>query len=65
MSRRWSQKIDGHWYYFNTDSVMQKTVGSPGRTTQATNWDGRALTGWRSFNGIKYYLDPVTGMTSR
>ena len=67
ISRRWSQKIDGHWYYFNTDSVMQKNrwiTWQDGRKSYF-NWDGRALTGWRSFNGIKYYLDPVTGMTSR
>ena len=66
ISRRWSQKIDGHWYYFNTDSVMQKNrwiTWQDGRKSYF-NWDGRALTGWRSFNGIKYYLDPVTGMTS-
>ena len=65
ISRRWSQKIDGHWYYFNTDSVMQKNrwiTWQDGRKSYF-NWDGRALTGWRSFNGIKYYLDPVTGMT--
>ena len=66
VSKRWSQKIDGHWYYFNTDSVMQKNrwiTWQDGRKSYF-NWDGKALTGWRSFNGVKYYFDPVTGMTS-
>ena len=29
------------------------------------DWDGRALTGWRSFNGVKYYFDPSTAMSLR
>lgn len=64
-SLRWSQRIDGCWYYFNTDSVMQKSRWITWRDGRKSyfNWDGKALTGWRSFNGVKCYFDPLTGMT--
>ena len=64
-SLRWSQRIDGCWYYFNTDSVMQKSRWITWRDGRKSyfNWDGKALTGWRSFNGVKCYFDPLMGMT--
>ncbi|TGY74503.1 N-acetylmuramoyl-L-alanine amidase, partial [Enterorhabdus sp. NM05_H27] len=29
------------------------------------DWDGKALLGWRSFNGVKYYFDQATGISKR
>ena len=29
------------------------------------DWDGKALTGWRSFSGVKYYFDSSTGKSLR
>ena len=66
MSLRWSQKLDGSWYYFDSDSKMVKGwVTWKNGTKSFFDWDGRALTGWRSFNGVKYYFDPSTAMSLR
>ena len=66
MSLRWSQKLGGSWYYFDSDSKMVKGwVTWKNGAKSFFDWDGRALTGWRSFNGVKYYFDPSTAMSLR
>ncbi len=63
---KWSQKIDGSWYYFNGSGVMQTGwVTWKDGTKSYFDWDGRALLGWRSFSGVKYYFDPSTGISKR
>lgn len=63
---KWSQKIGGSWYYFNGSGVMQTGwVTWKDGTKSYFDWDGRALLGWRSFNGVKCYFDPLTGMTKQ
>ena len=63
---KWSQKIGGHWYYFNGSGVMQTGwITWRDGTKSFFDWDGRALSGWRSFSGVKYYFDPATGISER
>ena len=66
ISKRWSQKIDGSWYYFDGASVMQTGwVTWKDGTKSFFDWDGKALLGWRSFQGRKCYFDPATGISKR
>ena len=63
---KWSQKIDGSWYYFNGSGAMQTGwITWKDGTKSYFDWDGRALLGWRSFNGVKYYFDESTGISRR
>lgn len=62
VSKRWSQRIDGKWYYFDGKSVMQKgwvtwSDGTKSYFHPDSSGHAAALTGWRSFSGVKYYFD--------
>ena len=64
---KWSQKIGGHWYYFNGSGVMQRgwiTWNADGLKSYFDG-DGRALTGWQTIGGKRYYFDPTTGKSLR
>ena len=68
ISKRWSQKIDGKWYYFDSSSRMVKgwvtwKDGAKSYFHPDASGHAAALTGWRSFNGVKCYFDPLMGMT--
>ena len=70
VSKRWSQRIDGKWYYFDGKSVMQKgwvtwSDGTKSYFHPDSSGHAAALTGWRSFSGVKYYFDPDTGISKR
>ncbi len=67
ISKRWSQKIDGAWYYFDGDSVMHKgllTWSSDGRKSYYAS-DGRLQGGWQTVNGKRYYFDWSDGKSLR
>ena len=64
---KWSQKIGGHWYYFNGSGVMQRgwiTWNADGLKSYFDG-DGRALTGWRKLSGKWYYFNPSNGKSVR
>ena len=70
VSKRWSQRIDGKWYYFDGKSVMQKgwvtwSDGTKSYFHPDSSGHAAALTGWRSFSGVKYYFDSSTGKSLR
>ena len=70
ISKRWSQRIDGKWYYFDGKSVMQKgwvtwSDGTKSYFHPDSSGHAAALTGWRSFSGVKYYFDSSTGKSLR
>ncbi|WP_302962863.1 S8 family serine peptidase [uncultured Adlercreutzia sp.] len=70
MSLRWSQKINGKWYYFDSSSRMQKgwitwKDGTKSYFHPDSSGHAAALTGWRSFSGVKYYFDTSTGISKR
>ena len=51
---------------FNGDSVMQTGwITWKDGTKSFFDWDGKALLGWRSFQGRKCYFDPGTGISRR
>ena len=67
ISQRWSQKIDGSWYYFDGDSVMHKgllTWSSDGRKSYYAS-DGKLQGGWQTVNGKRYYFDWSDGKSLR
>jgi len=56
---RWSQTIDGDFYYFNDDYTMHTgwlTWASDG-TRSYFQEDGTALSGWQTLDGKRYYFD--------
>ena len=68
---KWSQKIDGKWYYFDGQCRMQtgwvtwsadgtKSYFQPGEDGKAA-----ALTGWREVDGEWYYFNPSSGISVR
>ena len=70
ISKRWSQKIDGKWYYFDSSSRMARgwitwKDGTKSYFHPDAKGHAAALLGWRSFNGVKYYFDPSTGISKR
>ena len=67
ISKRWSQKIDGAWYYFDGDSFMHKgllTWSSDGRKSYYAS-DGKLQGGWQTVNGERYYFDWSDGNSKR
>ena len=67
ISKRWSQKIDGAWYYFDGDSFMHKgllTWSSDGRKSYYAS-DGKLQGGWQTVNGERYYFDWSDGKSLR
>ena len=70
ISERWSQRIDGKWYYFDSSSRMKAgwvtwSDGTKSYFHPDSSGHAAALTGWRSFSGVKYYFDPATGISKR
>ena len=64
---KWSQKIDGRWYYFNGSGVMQRgwiTWNADGAKSYFDG-NGRALTGWQKLSGKWYYFNPSNGKSVR
>lgn len=64
---KWSQKIGGHWYYFNGSGVMQRgwiTWNADGLKSYFDG-NGRALTGWQKLSGKWYYFSPSNGRSLR
>ena len=64
---KWSQKIDGYWYYFNGNCQMQTgwvTWNADG-TKSYFDKNGRALMGWQTISGKRYYFNPTTGKSLR
>ena len=64
---KWSQKIGGHWYYFNGSGVMQRgwiTWNADGLKSYFDG-NGRALTGWQKLGGKWYYFSPSNGKSVR
>ena len=68
---KWSQKIDGKWYYFDGQCRMQtgwvtwsadgtKSYFQPGEDGKAA-----ALTGWHEMDGEWYYFNPSSGISVR
>ena len=67
VSVRWAQKIDGYWYYFNGNGVMQTgwIVWHADGLKSYFDKDGKARTGWQAIDGKWYYFDPATGKSLR
>ena len=64
---KWSQKIDGYWYYFNGNCQMQRgwvTWNADGLKSYFDG-NGRALTGWQKLSGKWYYFSPSNGKSVR
>ena len=64
---KWSQKIGGHWYYFNGSGVMQRSwiTWNADGSKSYFDGDGRALTGWQKLSGKWYYFSPSNGKSVR
>ena len=64
---KWSQKIDGYWYYFDGSGVMQTGWVTWKADSSKSYFDGngRALTGWQKLGGKTYYFDPSSGRSLR
>ena len=64
---KWSQKIGGHWYYFNGSGVMQRGWITWNADGSKSYFDagGRALTGFQRIGGRTYYFSPGTGRSLR
>lgn len=72
---KWGQWIDGSFYYFDGNGVMQtgwvtwNADGLKSYFSPKTGSDGivraPALTGWREFSGKWYYFNPNTGKSVR
>ena len=62
------KKIDGYWYYFNSDGIMATgwTVqeGRPDRQYYY-DADGKIHYGWLTVDGKTYYFHPVTGIMQK
>ena len=52
----WKQ-VDGAWYYFNAEGVMQKWWVKDGNTWYYLNGSGQMQTGWLQDGGKWYYLE--------
>ncbi len=66
-SKRWSQRIDGSWYYFNGSYRMVTgwVTWNADKTKSYFSANGKALTGFQKLNGATYYFDPATGRSAR
>ena len=63
---KYSQKIDGKFYYFNEKGQMQTgwVQWQNDKTWSLFQSDGSAKTGWLKEGGYWYYLDPATGRSA-
>ena len=52
----WKQ-VDGKWYFFNAEGVMQKWWVKDGNTWYYLNGNGEMQTGWLQDGGKWYYLE--------
>ena len=52
----WKQ-VDGKWYFFNAEGVMQKWWVKDGNTWYYLNGSGQMQTGWLQDGGKWYYLE--------
>ena len=57
----WKQ-IEGKWYFFNAEGVMQKWWVKDGNTWYYLNGSGEMQTGWLNDNGTWYYLEASGAM---
>lgn len=57
----WKQ-IEGKWYFFNAEGVMQKWWVKDGNTWYYLNGSGEMQTGWLQDNGTWYYLEASGAM---
>ena len=67
ISRRYSQKIDGAWYYFSSDSFMFTgllTWHADGLKSYYGS-DGKLRVGWQNVNGKRYYFEQSSGKSVR
>ena len=64
-SVRWEQRIGGSFYYFNAASQMHTgwLIWSTDKKRSYFDANGKALTGWQTIGGKRYYFDPVTYKT--
>ena len=66
-SVRWSQKIDGNWYYFDRACEMQTgwITWSADGLKSYFGPDGKAWLGWQKLDGRWYYFSPSGGKSVR
>lgn len=57
----WKQ-VDGKWYFFNAEGVMQKWWVKDNGTWYYLNGSGEMQTGWLQENGTWYYLEASGAM---
>lgn len=55
-------KINGKWYYFNENGVLQTGFTTVKGKTYYLSAKGVRLKGWRTVNGYKYYMDKKTAV---
>ena len=66
MSLRWSQKLDGRWYYFDSASRMTKGIVTwKDGTKSYYDSQGRETGGWVQSDGAWYYFDWSDGKAVR
>lgn len=59
-----SQKIDGHWYFFDGNGAMRTGwVTFANGVKSYFNTDGKALLNWQTISNKRYYFNPSTGKT--
>lgn len=67
-SVRWSQYINGNWFYFNERSEMHTGLLTWSKDGSKSYFDpktGRRQTGWQTVAGNRYYFSPSTGKSLR
>ncbi|WP_451917131.1 transglutaminase domain-containing protein [Adlercreutzia rubneri] len=64
-SLRWENRIGGSFYYFNAASQMHTgwLTWSADKKRSYFDVNGKALTGWQTIGGQRYYFDPATYKT--
>ena len=64
-SLRWENRIGGSFYYFNAASQMHAgwLTWSADKKRSYFDVNGKALTGWQTIGGQRYYFDPATYKT--
>lgn len=68
ISVRWSQKINGNWFYFNGKSEMVTgwvVWSADGAKSYFDPSSGRAWLGWQTIGNKKYYFNPANGISKR
>ena len=64
---KWSQKIDGKWYYFDGQCRMKTgwVTWSADGSKSYFDGNGRALMEWQTIGGKTYYFNPSNGQSLR